>query len=175
MCPVHASFDPRTADRPDPVLLRYYVLVAALTLAGFPFVILPLYCKYRTLRYRFDDKGIGMSWGLLFKREVYLTYRRIQDIHVTRNLFHRWLDLADVSVQTASGSAGPEMVIQGLPDPEGLRDFLYARMRGARDDQDSQTEASEGAAPQPADEALDLLREMRDELRRIRAAREGAE
>ncbi len=171
MCRVRATFDPETASRPDPALLRYYLLVAALAVLGFPFVILPLYFKYRTLRYRFDEKGISMAWGLLIKREVYLTYRRIQDIHVTRNLFHRWLGLADVSVQTASGSSGPEMVIQGLPDPEGLRDFLYARMRGARDGEAGE---AAGAALPAEDEALALLREVRDELRRIRAAREGA-
>ena len=28
-------------------------------------------------------------WGLLFRHEVYLTYRRIQDIHVTRNIVER--------------------------------------------------------------------------------------
>jgi putative membrane protein len=158
-------FDPASTTRPDPALYRYYLVVAALSLVGFPFVFLPLHFKYVTLRYRFDDKGIGMSWGFLFKREIYLTYRRIQDIHVTRNIIHRWLGLSDVAVQTASGSSGAEMVIQGIRDPEGLRDFLYSRMRGAREDA-----GGDGAAPgppggpAPADEALALLREIRDAL-----------
>ncbi len=92
---------------------------------GFPFVILPLYFKYHTLRYRFDDKGIAMTYGILFRRETYLTYRRIQDIHVTRNFVQRWLGLASVAVQTASGSSGAEMTIEGIHEPERLRDFLY--------------------------------------------------
>jgi putative membrane protein len=162
-------FDPRATTRPDPALLTYYLLVAALTLAGFPFVFTALYCKFRTLQYRFDERGVSMAWGLLFKREVYLTYRRIQDIHVTRNLFHRWLDLADVSVQTASGTAGAEMVIQGIRDPQGLRDFLYTQMRGARDDE-GPASAREASA---ADEALVLLREILGELRARRAAAGG--
>ena len=90
---------------------------------GIPFVFLLLYFKYHTLKYAFDDKGVSMSWGILFHREIYLTYRRIQDIHVTRNIFHRWLGLAAVSVQTASGSAGAEMTIEGIRNPEALRDF----------------------------------------------------
>jgi putative membrane protein len=173
--PPPAPFSPATADRPDPLLLRYYLIVSLLTVFGFPFVFLGLYCKYISLRYRFDDKGISMSWGVLFKREVYLTYRRIQDIHVTRNIIHRWLGLADVAVQTASGSAGAEMVIQGLTDPEGLRDFLYSQMRGARDPEaaahDEQTRsAAEAHAPGAAadQQALSLLAEIRDELRRLR-------
>lgn len=154
------SFNPDTTTRPDPALLRYYVFMSLLALPAFPAVFLPLYFKYHTLRYRFDREGISMSWGILLKREIYLTYRRIQDIHVTRNLFHRWLGLAEVGVQTASGSASAEMTIEGIRNPEALRDFLYERMRGAKDDADAP------AAP-AGDEALGLLVEIRDELRKL--------
>lgn len=163
------AFDPASITRPDPALLTYYVLVAALTLVGFPFVVAPLYFKYRTLQYRFDDDGIAMSWGLLFRREIFLTYRRIQDIHVTRNLLHRWLGLAAVSVQTASGAAGAEMTIEGIRRPERLRDYLYGQMRGARGDAEP---TADGVAEEPADEALELLREIRDGLRAL--GRDGA-
>jgi putative membrane protein len=154
-------FDPRSITRPDPALQTYYILVALLTLAGFPFVVVPLLFKYHTLRYEFDDDGVKMSWGVLFRREIVLTYRRIQDIHVTRNIIQRWLGLASVAVQTASGASGAEMTIEGLRDPEALRDFLYDRMRGARGDGDEQAAEERG----PADESLALLREIRDELR----------
>ncbi len=70
-----------------------------------------------------------------FKREVNLTYRRLQDIHLTHNLLQRWMGLATISLQTASGNAGAEMSIEGVLEAEQLRDFLYARMRGAKDDQ----------------------------------------
>src|SRR6187431_816691 len=89
--------------------------------------------KYQTLRYHFDDAGISMSWGILFRREIYLTYRRIQDIHLTRNILQRWMGLATVSVQTASGSSSPEMSIEGLLEAEQLRDYLYGKMRGVRE------------------------------------------
>jgi putative membrane protein len=164
-----AAFDAASVTRPDVALLRYYVVVAALTVAGFPFVIVPLFFKFKTLKYRFDEQGVSTSWGILFHRETYLTYRRIQDIHVTRNLVHRWLGLAAVAVQTASGTAGAEMTIEGIRDPEALRDFLYARMRGAR------VEGEAGApGASPADEALDLLRGIRDDLRQVRLAGERA-
>ena len=161
--------------------MTYYAITAAMTLVGFPFVVLPLYFKYHTLRYRFDDKGIAMSYGILFRREVYLTYRRIQDIHVTRNFIQRWLGLASVAVQTASGSSGAQMTIEGIREPERLRDFLYRQMRGAHGEHAGGPERDDGAvAPAVAsaaggDEALMLLREIRDEIRRLRAAsRPGA-
>ena len=96
--------------------MKYYAVVAlASTLCILPItaiVLLPSWFKYRTLRYRFDDEGISMAWGMLFRREINLTYRRIQDIHVTRNLFQRWMGLAKVPIQTASGSTGATMTIE---------------------------------------------------------------
>ncbi|MHC4948750.1 MAG: PH domain-containing protein, partial [Planctomycetota bacterium] len=82
--------------------------------------------------------------------------------------------LATVAVQTASGSAGAEMSIEGIRNPEALRDFLYGRMRGARDESGDGGGVGEPGAAAPEDEALDLLREIRDELRRRRSARPEA-
>jgi len=165
-----APFDPASITRPDPSLLTYYVITSLLTLIGFVFVFPVLYFKYHTLRYQFDEKGVSMAWGILFRREIYLTYRRIQDIHVSRNFIQRWLGLASVALQTASGSAGAEMTIEGIRRPEMLRDFLYSQMRGARgEDEAAETEEGQSA---PQDEALALLREIRDELRRVRQRRE---
>ena len=107
------AFDPRRIERPDSSLLKYYVIMSLLTGPGFLVVFWPLFFKYETLKYRFEDEGMSMSWGFLFRHEINLTYRRIQDIHLTRNLVQRWLGLATVSIQTASGSASPEMNIEG--------------------------------------------------------------
>jgi membrane protein YdbS with pleckstrin-like domain len=193
--PTGTAFDPATVTRPDERLLRYYQIVAAFTLVFFPITFIPLYLRYRTLRYRFDDEGVGMSVGFLFKQETYLTYRRIQDIHVTRGLLQRWLGLATVAVQTAAGSASAEMTIEGVADPDGLRDWLYTRMRGVHDGHDAASPASTAADggrgiahASPGgqtdvdvdghvrpngpvdDETLDLLRQIRDEVRALRAA-----
>jgi putative membrane protein len=168
--PPSSPFDPRTIQRPHESLLHYYIAVAALSFPGFPFVFLPLYFKYHTLRYRFDDEGVSMAWGILFRRETSLTYRRIQDIHVSRNLIQRWLGLATVSVQTASGTGGAEMSIEGILQADELRDFLYQKMRGAKE-HDGHARADDATHDTaPADEALALLRDIRDAL----APRTGA-
>jgi putative membrane protein len=91
-----------------------------------------LWFRYHTLRYRFDEEGISMRWGILFRREIHLTYSRIQDIHLVSNAVERWLGLARIKIQTASGSAKAEMTIEGIGAYAELRDFLYTRMRGAR-------------------------------------------
>ena len=83
------------------------------------------------------------------------------------------MGLATVSVQTASGSATPEMSIEGVLEAGQLRDFLYSRMRGAKGETASGEAAaadSIAASSDEDDEALALLREIRDELRRLSAA-----
>jgi len=127
--PAH-GFDPSVITRPDERLMTYYLVVSILTFVAFPITIITLYIKYRTLRYRFDEEGVWRRQGLLWRREVNVAYRRIQDIHLTSNLVERWLGLARIQVQTASGSSSAEMTIEGLHEFERVRDFLYARMRG---------------------------------------------
>jgi putative membrane protein len=163
--------------RPHGNLLMLYVLRCLLTGPGFPFFFLPSYFKYETLKYRFDDEGVTMSWGLLWRREIFLTYARIQDIHLSRGLFERWLGLGTIHVQTASGSAGAEMAIVGLAQYEVVRDFLYTRMRGARfgekPEGEEKSEAAASAEAGPEDEAVGLLTDIRDEIRALRERLEG--
>src|SRR5207244_9556389 len=99
------SLDPATIQRPDSSLLKYYVIMSLLTGPACIVAFWPMFFKYETLRYRFEDDGMSMTWGFLFRHEIHLTYRRIQDIHLTRNIVQRWLGLATVSIQTSSGRA----------------------------------------------------------------------
>ena len=166
-------------ERPDPALWKYYIIRAILTGPGVLGALPYLYFRYHTLRYRFDQEGIHMKVGILFRREVNLTYARIQDIHLRSGLIQRWLGLANVQIQTASGSSGPELVIEGFKEFEMIRDFLYTRMRGyqARSGQAAGSSSSAGmaAASGPISSAanhpeqmVSLLLAIRDELRRTR-------
>lgn len=153
-------------ERPDRSLWTLYLIRAVLSGPGI-IVVLPLFFfRYRTLRYRFDDEGIHMRVGVLFRREVNLTYARIQDIHLQSGMIQRWLGLADIQIQTASGSSSAELVIEGFKEFEEIRDFLYTRMRGAK------TATPVPPTPQSTargdDDAVALLFSIRDELRKTR-------
>ncbi len=151
-------------ERPSEQLLKYYVLTALATTVAFPLTMLLLYFRYHTMRYRFDAEGIHMRWGILMRREVMLNYSRIQDIQLRSNVIERWLGLARIEIQTASGSAGSEMVLEGLLNFVAVRDFLYSRMRGARHSSDLH---AEHAAPESL---AGVLGEVTAELRAIRQA-----
>jgi putative membrane protein len=163
-------------ERPHPNLMKLYFIHGCL-LPPLSFVaLLPLYFRYHTMRYHFDDEGVTMRWGILFRREISLSYARIQDIHLTSGIFQRWLGLADVHIQTASGSAAAEMKIEGLKEFADVRDFLYGKMRGARKTPTpAATAAAAPAATPHADELVATLREVTAELRAARLALERAQ
>jgi uncharacterized membrane protein YdbT with pleckstrin-like domain len=151
-------------ERPRESLWKYYVLKAIAANVALPVLLPYLYFRYHTMRYRFDADGIHMKWGIIFRREVLLNYSRIQDIHLRSNLIERWLGLARIEIQTASGSDASNMTLEGMEDPEGMRDFLYSRMRGAREEK----------APATADPLAAVLLEIAGELREIRTLVEKA-
>jgi putative membrane protein len=157
-------------ERPHPRLWTYYFLTSFLAGPGFPFLLVYGYFRYHTMRYRFDEEGVSMRWGILFRREINLTYARIQDLHLSSNLLERWLGLARIQVQTASGSAGAEMTIEGVREYEALRDFLYSRMRGTK------SPAQQAAAPAALEPgAADLAGVLRQVAAEVRALREAIE
>jgi membrane protein YdbS with pleckstrin-like domain len=162
-------------ERPHANLLKYYALASLLAGPFFLLALIPLYFRFHTMRYRFDEHGVNMRWGILFRREVSLAYARIQDIHLTSNVVERWLGLAQVKLSTASGSAAAEMTIEGRQDFELVRDFLYSRMRGVHD-------APAAGSPHPAaagdpgmEAVVAALRQVSADLRALRAALEARE
>src|SRR4051812_5733786 len=169
----------KAMERPEPALWTYYIIRAVLSGPGILITLPYLYFRYHTLRYRFDEEGIHMKVGILFRREINLTYARIQDIHLRSGIIQRWLGLANVQIQTASGSSGPELVIEGFKEYEAIRDFLYTRMRGyqiqthppaAVASPQVSGSASSAASSRPSGdaEAVSLLIGIRDELRQTR-------
>ncbi len=151
-------------ERPSQKLLAVYFLQSLMALLAFPFVFVPLWFKFLTLKYKFDDEGVNASWGLIWKRQVFLTYGRIQDIHVSRGLIERWFNLASVDIQTASGSAAAELSIVGLHEYDEIRDFLYSKMRGFKSDSGTSSETDQSSEDS---EALTLLRDIRDEIKKL--------
>lgn len=138
--------------RPERELLWLYVLTSLLGFIAAPIIFIPLFFHYETLWYRFSDNGIAMGSGILFRSEQQLTYARMQDIHLSQNIVERWLGIGTVTVQTAGAGAGGNLRIVGVKDFNAIRDYLYAKMRGVRDEPHAPTTDA-------------LLTDIRDALR----------
>lgn len=162
-------------QRPHQNLWTLYIIRALLIFPAAPVLLPYFWFRYHTLRYSFDREGVKMSWGILFRREINLTYSRIQDIHLSSGFIQRWLGIADIQIQTASGSASAEMTIEGLIEHEMVRDYLYERMRGLREPHGAVASAPSAAAAAGMAEAAGaegLLREILEEVRATRRALE---
>jgi putative membrane protein len=158
--------------RPVAALLRYYVLASLAAGPGF-LILMPLkFFRYRTLHYDFDGEGMTARWGILFRREISLTYARIQDIHLVSNVVERWFGLGRIQIQTASGQSGAEMTIEGLPDFEQIRDELYVRMRGARGERVPPAAATAATLAAPSGETAQVAQALREAVIELRAIRE---
>ncbi|MCC7374133.1 MAG: PH domain-containing protein [Verrucomicrobiales bacterium] len=162
-------------DRPNPRLMMYYFLTALVVPPAFPILIIVLYFRYHTMRYRFDGEGVSMRWGILFRREVLLNYGRIQDIQIRANLVERWLGLARIEIQTAAGNSGAEMTLEGFLNYEQVRDYLYEKMRGSKGHaampdvaRSASPAVASGAAQPGSGEVAAVLREIAVELRGLR-------
>ena len=159
--------DIQSIERPSPRLLAYYLLSSFALGPLFFLVFIPRAIRFRTLRYQFDEEGVSASWGGLMRREIHLAYDRIQDIHLRSNVVERWLSLARIEIQTASGASQAEMTIEGVEAYEQVRDYLYGRMRGSKD-RPSGAEAGAGTS-----ELAAALLEVASELRAVRTALEA--
>ena len=49
--------------RPHKRLLTLYMLRCLFANVAFPFVFVPCFFHYVTMRYRFDEEGVAVSWG----------------------------------------------------------------------------------------------------------------
>ena len=148
--------------RPEPALLWLYLLTSLALLCAAPLALIPLYFRYHTLWYRFDPSGVSMGYGILFRRELQLTYARMQDIHLSQNILERWLGIGTVTVQTAGSGAGGNLTIVGVKDFNAIRDYLYAMMRGVRSEPQAAVHAADGTDA--------VLTDIRDALQEAAAA-----
>jgi putative membrane protein len=101
---------------------------------------------------------------------------------LSSNLVERWLGLAKIQLQTASGSATAEMTVEGVREVEALRDFFYARMRGARGESgpgpdraivEAQAASTNVAVGADMDELTRALNAVAAELRALRLDRQA--
>ena len=70
--------------------------------------------RVATYRYRYGTDDLVVRWGLLFRHERHLPYRRIQNLNASQSIVHRFFNVIAVSIETGSG-AEPEVTMSVLP------------------------------------------------------------
>ena len=89
--------------------------------------------RYFTIRYRITDGELVVQEGLFFRRVRTVPVERIQNIDMVQGILHRMLDLAEVRVETASGTK-PEAVLKvlSLDEMERLREGVRIHKQSSR-------------------------------------------
>ena len=90
--------------------------------------------RYMSLRYQIENGELVVTKGIFFRRVRTVPLERIQNIDLVQNLFHRMFKVAEVRVETASGTE-PEATLRvlSLSDVERLRTVVFERGRTKSD------------------------------------------
>ena len=92
----------------------------------FGIAILFAVIRYFTFRYQVIGNELHVEQGLVFRQQKTIPLDRIQNVDSVQNIFHRMLKVAEVRIETASGSE-PEatMRVLGLQQLQQLRNSLH--------------------------------------------------
>lgn len=114
--------------------------VGLLIISGILFVpaVVRSMFRYFTLRYRIEDAHLIVDQGLVFRKTRSIPVHRIQTIDLTQNVLHRIFKVAEVKIETASGTEA-EAVLRVLSMEEFgvLRKAIFAGKNSVAAEQDS--------------------------------------
>lgn len=133
--------------------------------------------NYEMRWYIVTDRSLRIRDGVVWLREMTMTFANIQGIRVNANPIERLLGLANVEVRSAGGggsdahgrpSSGHVGKFEGVDNAEEIRDLLVERLRVYRDSGLGETteEAREPLALSAAREVLQETRTLRDAFAR---------
>lgn len=130
--------------------------------------ILGAVVRFFTFSYRLDDEDMVIREGLLTKQVRSVPYSRIQNVDLVQSLIHRWMGVAVVRLETASGGK-PEAVIHVLT-LQAIRDMRQAIASGKgkkapAPESPGATEPASAVTDDPSEPAGRLL--LRLKLRRL--------
>lgn len=167
-------------------LVGAILAVPALVIAVFPDIVayLAIHLRYDTTWYVMSDRSLRIRRGIWIIHETTITYENVQNVSISQGPLQRWFGIADVLIETAGGGGGESRkhqhlsaatlshkgLIEGVADAARIRDRLLARLRQSRtsglgDEHDSAAAAEHGG-PAWSPAHLEVLREIRDLVRR---------
>lgn len=128
----------------------------SLVLVGIP-ILLGAYLTYQNTHYVVTDGGLYRKTGILSRDVQKIGFEKVQNTSYTQSAVGSYFGYGNVDVSTA-GSGGVEMRFRAVPDPAGVQRLINQRIKTG--------EAG-------GEEKADVLEEVLEELRAIRAALEA--
>ena len=103
--------------------------ISLLIISGILFIpaVLRSAFRYFTLRYRIEDAHFYVDQGLIFRKTRTIPVDRIQNIDLTQNVLHRIFKVAEVKIETASGTEAEAVLrVLSMEEVDTLRKAIFA-------------------------------------------------
>ncbi|MBF2466951.1 PH domain-containing protein [Listeria welshimeri] len=99
-------------------------------------VLTPAVLKYITYKYTLEDQGIRIKYGLIFRKNTYIPYERIQTVQKKQWFFFIPFNVCQVLIETAGGNGKAEADLVAVPvgvvdELKDLRDGKKAAIQEA--------------------------------------------
>lgn len=78
-------------------------------------VLTPAVLKYITYKYTLEDQGIRIKYGLIFRKNTYIPYERIQTVQKKQWFFFIPFNVCQVLIETAGGNGKEEADLVAVP------------------------------------------------------------
>lgn len=166
-----ATFNPRIAS----YIYWYVAFVLLITIIGIPLMIVWLlgFGQYYSKRYydhlecNLTERHIQFRKGVMFKVEKTIPLENIQDLTFIQNPFLNAFDLRILKIETAGSSnpQGSDMQLIGINEMEKFKDLVMAQ-REVRQGRAEIAQSSQSPSLHSNTEVVELLREIRDLLRK---------
>ncbi|WP_435358949.1 PH domain-containing protein [Haloarchaeobius sp. DFWS5] len=109
-------------------------LVFVLAPVGFVVGIVYGYLVYTRFEYELTENTLDVASGVIGRTEREIPIRRIQNVDVQQNLFHRLFDVAVVRIETAGGGGTEaELSVVSREEADRLQREIRARRNGSRE------------------------------------------
>lgn len=111
----------------NPSMVRMNPFVTVLSILLIPLgigivILLWLFIKTKMDKLTIKTDEIVWAHGLLNKAYTEINMNSVRTVKVNQSLLQRLLNAGDVAIYTAGDN--PEVVIQGLPNPEKIRGYI---------------------------------------------------
>ncbi|MBL8856406.1 MAG: PH domain-containing protein [Planctomycetaceae bacterium] len=122
-----------------------------IAMIAFGFAMLRTLFRYLTLRYQVVNGELILNEGLIFKNQRTVPLSKIQNIDLTQNVLHRIFRVAEVRLETASGTEA-EAVLRVLTERQidSLRQAVYGSRNHGRKVAADSAELAPGDQPKLA-------------------------
>jgi uncharacterized membrane protein YdbT with pleckstrin-like domain len=117
-------------------MVRMYPFVTVLSIVLIPvgvgiLILLWMYLKTKMDKLTIKSDEIVAVHGLINKSYVEINMSSVRTVKVSQSLLQRMLNAGDVAIYTAGDV--PELFIQGLPEPDKIRDLIKGQSPAQED------------------------------------------